>query len=180
MLHHPPHILLDDTWYQITASTYQNRPVLASPESKQLAGDLLQTLINEFGFRLKAWVILNNHYHLLLKSKRGVDLPLFIRRYHGRISFDLNRKENVRDRQVWHNYWDTCIRDEAGFWMRFNYIHHNPVKHGYVSRMEDWPYSSYNYYLKAKGAEWLADVLRRYPVVDFTDYFDRDFPNETG
>jgi len=73
---------------------------------------------------------------------------------------------------VWHNYWDTGIRTEADYWARFNYIHHNPVKHGYVPRTEDWLYSSYRYYLERKGEEWMTDALRRYPIVDFTDLRD--------
>jgi putative transposase len=56
--------------------------------------------------------------------------------------------------------------------MRFNYIHNNPVKHGYVNEMGDWDYSSYQYYLEKYGKEWMADVLAQYPVIDFTDSGD--------
>lgn len=34
-------------------------------------------------------------------------------------------------------------------------------------------YSSYGYYLEHKGEGWLADVFQRYPVIDFTDQYDR-------
>ena len=56
--------------------------------------------------------------------------------------------------------------------MRFNYIHHNPVKHGYAANMADWDYSSYQYYLSRYGEEWLADSFRRYPIIDFSDRSD--------
>lgn len=60
---------------------------------------------------------------------------------------------------MWYSYLDTCIRDEAGYWTRFNYIRYNPVKHGYVSRPADWPFSSYRYYLRTRGAAWLRARL---------------------
>jgi putative transposase len=51
-------------------------------------------------------------------------------------------------------------------WTRFNYIHSNPVKHGYVSHPDAWPYSSYHYYLRTRGSAWLADSYERYPVLE--------------
>ena len=82
-------------------------------------------------------------------------------------------------RQVWHNYWDTCVRTEADYWTRFNYIHYNPIKHGYVKQFSNWPFSSYGYYLERRGEGWLLDVIERYPVIDFTDPND-NFDHVTG
>ena len=170
--HHPPHIYLDNTWYVITASVYEHRHLLQPAGHKDYVRDKLKALTVEFGLRLAAWVIMDNHYHLLLKNRAGDDLTRFFQRLHGGTAFELNNRDGARGRQVWHNYWDTCIRTEADYWVRFNYVHHNPVKHGYVARMEDWPYSSYRYYLTAKGGEWLADAFQRYPIVDFIDGSD--------
>lgn len=167
--HHPPHIYLDDTWYLITGSVYAKHRLLQSEGCKDLVRNQLETLVLEFGLQLDAWVILDNHYHLLLKSQTGAVLPRFFGRLHGRTSFDLNSRQGIHGRQVWHNYWDTCIRGETDYWTRFNYIHHNPVKHGYVSKSEEWQFSSYQYYLDHKGRDWLMDAFRQYPVVDFTD-----------
>jgi putative transposase len=46
--------------------------------------------------------------------------------------------------RLWQRrYWDHVIRDEADLVAHFDYIHYNPVKHGLVTRPEDWPHSSY-------------------------------------
>ena len=172
--HHPPHIYLDDTWYIISASTLNHAHFLASKRAKVLVRDKLKSLIVAFDIKLRAWVILNNHYHLLLKTNRGKDLSRFFGQLHGSSSRQINLWDGTVGRQVWHNYWDTCIRDEAGLWTRFNYIHHNPVKHGYVQELEDWPFSSYHHYLGSKGQDWLADCWSCYPVVDFLDGDDFD------
>jgi len=172
--HHPPHIYLDDTWYIITASVYRGHRLLRPEGHKNLVWGQLKALVDEFELTLAAWVILDNHYHVLVKSHIGPDLRRVFGRLHGRTSYDLNRLDGARGRQVWHNYWDTCIRGEVDFWTRFNYIHNNPVKHGYVRRFEDWLFSSYHYYLEAKGQDWLDDCWERYPVIDYLDRDDFD------
>ncbi len=172
-LHHPPHVFLDDTWYAITGSIYQRRRLLEPPGHKELIRDQLKALVPEFDLRLAAWVVLDNHYHILVKSETGAKLSRFFGRLHGRTSFELNGRDGKRGRQVWHNFWDTCIRDEKDYWVRFNYIHHNPVKHGYVAQPVDWRYSSYRYYLEHYGEEWLSDVLCHYPIIAYSDSRDQ-------
>ena len=167
--HRPPHIFLDETRYIITASTLNHVPYLADSSKKQIWRDTIMALLKEFRLALYAWVLLDNHYHLLLKVKRGHDLPRFIGRLHGSTSFQINRLDNARGRKVWYSYWDSCVRDEVDFWMKFNYIHNNPVKHGYVQRWEGWEYSSYRYYLRTKGEEWLMDCWARYPVLNYLE-----------
>lgn len=164
--HRPPHIYLDDTWYIITASTLNQARHLATDNHLRVWVETIQSLLKEFGITLRAWVVLRNHYHLLLKSQRGMDIGKFIGRLNGRTSHEFNLLDNATGRQVWYSYWDTCIRTEADYWTRFNYIHNNPVKHGYVQRHEDWDFSSYRYYLRAKGQDWLADCWQRYPAID--------------
>jgi putative transposase len=171
--HSPPHIYLDNTWYMITARVYKGQHLLYPAGHKELVRDHLKRLVMEFNLKLSAWVILDNHYHLLVKSRASDTLVTFFRRFHGRTSYELNNLDQTRGRQIWHNFWDTGIRDEGGFWRRVNYIHHNPVKHGYTQDSRDWPFSSYPYYLEHKGEEWLSDLWQRYTVVDFTEMGDQ-------
>ena len=175
-MHHPPHIFLDQTWHLITATTVGRAPLLAQEGAKELFRDTLQTMISRFDLRLLAWVVLDNHYHLLVKSDRGERLPDFIRQLHGASAHRINRAGASTGRQVWHNYWDAVVRSENDLWTRFNYLHHNPVKHSYVRRLEDWPFSSYRYYVRTKGEVWLRDCLARYPVIDFITGDDLDNP----
>lgn len=171
--HRPPHIYANDTWYIITASTLNKAHCLTTDHHLRLWVEVSGELIKEFGIILRAWVVLRNHYHLLLKSRLGRDISKFIGRLNGRTSYEFNRLDRAKGRQVWYNYWDTCIRTEADHWTRFNYIHNNPIKHGYVQHPADWEFSSYRYYLRTKGEEWLADCWQRYPVIDYLE--DDDF-----
>jgi len=161
----------------ITATTFNHAPFLAADRTKALVREKLKTLVQHFGITLRAWVILDNHYHLLLKTATGKSLSRFFGQLHGGTSRQINIWDNAKGRQVWRNYWDTCIRSEKDMWQRFNYIHQNPVKHGYVRQIEAWPFSSYGYYLRTKGEAWLADCWQRYPVVDYLTGDDFDLPS---
>jgi len=48
------------------------------------------------------------------------------------------------ERGIWQRrYWEHTLRDELDFERHCDYIHFNPVKHGYVSKANEWPYSSF-------------------------------------
>jgi putative transposase len=66
-----------------------------------------------------------------------------------------------RETGLWQRrYWEHAIRDEADLARHVDYIHFNPVKHGHVARVRDWPHSSFHRYV-AEGvlpADWGGDV----------------------
>jgi putative transposase len=51
-------------------------------------------------------------------------------------------------------FWEHTIRDEADFAAHVAYCHFNPVKHGFVERAEDWPYSSVHREIRAGRWEY--------------------------
>lgn len=56
----------------------------------------------------------------------------------------MSRKRKA-ERGIWQRrYWEHTIRDETDFARHVDYIHINPVKHGYVTRVRDWPHSSFH------------------------------------
>ena len=87
---------------------------------------------------------------------------------HGGCSFEFNKMDNCRGRKVFQNYWDVCIRNEKDFYTYFNYMHHNPVKHCYAKKMEDYAFSSFSYWLERKGDEWMFNCLEDFSIIDFS------------
>jgi putative transposase len=70
-------------------------------------------------------------------------------------------KVRKREKGVWQRrYWEHAVRDEADFARHVDYIHFNPVKHGYVTRVADWPYSSFHRYVERNilPADWGGDL----------------------
>jgi putative transposase len=103
-------------------------------------------------FAIDAIVVLPDHLHTVwtLPEEDG-DFPMRWRLIkaafsHGLdhtlpISASLSRKH---ERGIWQRrYWEHTIRDEGDFARHIDYIHFNPVKHRYVERVQDWPFSSF-------------------------------------
>ena len=64
------------------------------------------------------------------------------------------------------------MRSAGHFFATLNYIHNNPVKHGYVARWAAWPFSSFHWYLQTHGRDWLLDLWRQYPLRDYGAAWD--------
>jgi putative transposase len=66
-----------------------------------------------------------------------------------------------REKGIWQRrYWEHAIRDETDLAQHVDYIHFNPVKHGYVTRVVDWPHSSFHRFVKlgVLPRDWGGDM----------------------
>ncbi|MGY6216910.1 REP-associated tyrosine transposase [Methylolobus aquaticus] len=70
-------------------------------------------------------------------------------------------RKAVGERGVWQrHYWEHLIRNEADYQPQVDYIHVNPLRHGLVKRVSDWPYSTFHDYV-CQGiypADWCGDA----------------------
>ena len=70
-------------------------------------------------------------------------------------------KIRKREKGIWQRrYWEHAIRNDIDFERHVDYIHYNPVKHGLVTRVADWPFSSFHRYV-AQGilpGDWAGDA----------------------
>jgi len=64
-----------------------------------------------------------------------------------------------------------CVRIDIT-WAMLNYVHHNPVRHAYVERWTDWPWSSAAEYLAQTGASEAKRVWREYPLHEYGKNLD--------
>ncbi|NVO16817.1 MAG: transposase [Rhodoplanes sp.] len=66
-----------------------------------------------------------------------------------------------REKGLWQRrFWEHAIRDDSDFARHVDYIHYNPVKHGHVSAVADWPYSSFHRWVDQGllPLDWGGDV----------------------
>jgi len=71
------------------------------------------------------------------------------------------RRQRTGERGIWQRrYWEHAIRDESDFERHVDYIHYNPVKHGHVERVAEWPHSSFHRYVRrgVYPADWAAST----------------------
>ena len=133
--------------------------------------DKLRTAFNktkkQHPFCLDALVILPEHLHtlwtlppndndfakrwMLIKSNFSRQLPKTER---------INQSRQTKgERGIWQRrYWEHLIRDEIDYQTHVDYIHNNPVKHGYVENPTDWKYSTIHQHIEQGKTEpnWAA------------------------
>jgi putative transposase len=58
-------------------------------------------------------------------------------------------REKKGEAAIWQRrFWEHTLRDQEDHDRHVDYIHYNPVKHGLVENMRDWPWSSFHRYVK--------------------------------
>ena len=104
-------------------------------------------------FHIDAWVVLPEHMHCLWTLPEG-DHDFSVRWQAIKTGFSrqippgelrsASRHEKA-ERGIWQRrFWEHTIRDERDYTAHMDYIHFNPVKHGLVGNVSDWPYSSFH------------------------------------
>jgi len=141
---------------RIPGGTYFFTVVLNNRKSSLLVDnfDLLacavKTTKNSRPFRNLGWVVLPDHIHTVWT------LPENDNDFSGRWraikkSFTKNCKSRHQDIKapIWQNrFWEHAIRGRDDLQLHLNYIHINPLKHGCVQQVKDWPYSSFHHYVE--------------------------------
>jgi putative transposase len=170
--HSPPHPIRGARYYLLTATNFEHAPIMSSEARRLEFQTRLITAFQEVGAEIAAWVILPNHYHLLIWVPNLNIASAVLQRLHGSTSRQWNLEDDTVGRKVWYRFSDRAIRSERHFSTTINYIHYNPVKHGSTQRADEWVCSSIWAYLESKGRDWLADLWRSYPIRDYGKGWD--------
>ncbi len=148
----------------ITSACRNHAHILTTPTRLGEWEDKLRQLVAGIDDAdMRAWVILPNHYHLLLKVDLA-RLKVKIGRLHNGVATQWNREDETAGRSVWFRFSDRVIRSERHYYAAINYIHYNPVKHGLVRKSADWPWSSIHHYLQTMGHDEVKRIWDAYPV----------------
>lgn len=135
--------------------------------------DLLREAVREVRaahpFIIHGWVVLPDHLHCVLELPPG-DADFALRWRLIKMGFSkrlpaVERRSAVRrargERGLWQRrFWEHLIRDEADFAAHMDYVHINPVKHGYAAGPGEWPYSTFHRLVEAGiyPADWAGSV----------------------
>ena len=123
--------------------------------------DLLREAIRytrkRYPFVIDAMVVMPDHLHAVWTLPPGdADFPIRWRLMKTLFSRNLPHGEHRRasrvsrgERGIWQRrYWEHLIRDETDYARHVDYIHWNPVKHGHVVQVLDWPYSTFHRFVR--------------------------------
>ena len=140
--------------YFFTVVTYRRQPLFADPHNVELLRDAFCQVKQQYPFTIDAIVVLPDHIHALWSLPDGdADYSgrwrriktYFSRRCQPRYDLPVaNSRLQKGEKGVWQRrFWEHKIRDERDFHNHVAYIHHNPVKHGFVAHPAEWAYSTY-------------------------------------
>ncbi len=120
-------------------------------------------------FHIDAIVILPDHLHTIWTLPPGdMDYPGRWKAIKSNFSRGLEKSgipvEKRKDGSalIWQRrYWEHTIRNDDDLYRHIDYIHINPVKHGWVKHVANWPYSSFHQYVRQGllPLDWAADVI---------------------
>ena len=147
---------------KITGGTYFFTLNLAERKKTLLIDhiDILRHIVNKVKqrhpFKRDAMVILPDHLHAMITLPNGdndyATRWMLIKQGFSRQipkTEKINKSRKTRsERGIWQRrYWEHLIRDEYDYEKHVDYIHYNPVKHGYVKQAVEWKYSTIHRYI---------------------------------
>ena len=128
--------------------TLQNRQATYLTTHIDALGKVFRDIRKKAFFTTHAIVILPDHLHVIW------ELPKDDCNYSMRwrlIKTRFIQEAPLGKNNVWQNrFWEHQIRNDTDFQRHIDYIHYNPVKHGYVKNATDWTHSSIHRYIKEK------------------------------
>ena len=140
--HSPPHRTFEAGTYMVTAGTYGKTRHFSTPERLTFLTDSLLKYATRYQWRLQAWAVMANHYHLLGISETPENLKDFISSLHTETAKYINSLDDTPTRKVWFQYWDSHITYQRSYYARLKYVHNNPVHHQIVPHAKNYEWCS--------------------------------------
>lgn len=148
--------------YFFTLVTYERSKQLTSDLARVLLRRAIDEVRSELPFQIVSWVLLPDHLHTVWTLPPGdSNYSERWKRIKGAFSKSYLAEggtEGVRNRSrrrrreaaVWQRrFWEHTVEDERDLLECVDYVHWNPVKHGLVSRVRDWPWSTFHRFVEA-------------------------------
>jgi putative transposase len=148
-------------YYFFTVVTYQRAKLFHTELARRVLREAIEKTRSRRPFETVAFCLLFEHLHCIWKlPENDADYSLRWASIKGQFSkeylnLSVQRRKVTASRArkgevcIWQRrFWEHQIRDENDLQRHVDYIHYNPVKHGLVREVEDWPWSTYHKYAK--------------------------------
>jgi len=157
--------------YFFTVVTYNRLPIFENELARNILHAAWENTLLRFPFETMAVCLLPDHIHCIWRLPEGdADYSirwkeikgLFTKGYLREIGAgeERNTSRLLRgEAGIWQQrFWEHTIEDDDDFETHLDYIHYNPVKHGYVEKPANWQWSSFQRYVTAGvyDADWMG------------------------
>jgi putative transposase len=143
--------------HHVTQRGNGRQATFLSDEDRLVYLDLLRGHRRQYGLRIWAYCLMNNHIHLLAVPEGEDSLAHTLGRTHA----DYARYWNARRRScghVWQARFYSCPLEDDQIWTVARYVEMNPVRAGLVEEAERWPWSSAQAHLVERDVSGLLEL----------------------
>ncbi len=147
--------------YFFTLVTEGRRPILKDETARESLRIAIERCRAKLPIEMTAIVLLPDHLHMMWTMPVGDSdfsnrmqriKAIFSREWlsrGGTAGLVSEYGQRYGHKGIWQRrFWEHFIRDTTDFENHYQYIHYNPVKHGYVKNVSDWPWSSFHLAVK--------------------------------
>ena len=174
--------LVEGGTYFFTVVTYGRLPILTTEHARKILHQSWVEVKEKFYFETVAVCLLPDHLHCIWKLPEGdANYPVRWKEIKRRFTIRYLKEvgpgeERILSRQkkheaaIWQRrYWEHTLFEQVDFEEHLDYIHYNPIKHGFVTRAIDWPFSSFPRYVKEGiyEADWAGGEIGRIQGLDW-------------
>jgi REP-associated tyrosine transposase len=138
-----PRLFIPDQAVHVVKRGHNRDPIVARKVDYQYFTDCLLSACREYGVALHAWVLMTNHFHLLLSPGSEDSLPRMMQWLGGHYARYFNKCYR-RSGSLWEGRYKTSLIDSDNYLLKtYRYIELNPVRAGMVEHPRQYPWSSY-------------------------------------
>jgi putative transposase len=145
--------------YHIMSRGNEGRSIHSDDVDRDLFLSLLGEMSERFGIEIHSWVLMSNHYHLLVKTRQA-NLSRGMQWFGVTYTRRFNLKHN-RSGHLFQGRFKNLLVENDSYFLRLScYIHRNPLRAKMVKRLAAYEWSSYRTYAYGEpGPDWLETDL---------------------
>ncbi|WP_226655015.1 REP-associated tyrosine transposase [Pseudalkalibacillus hwajinpoensis] len=140
-----PRIWLPNYFYHIVSRGNRKEPLFQDERDYRTFLYILQQVFETHPFELTSYCLMNNHYHLQLRSKES-PISKIMALVNKRYATYFNSRYELTGHVFEKRYFDEPLNSPTNMLEVSRYIHLNPVKANLVYQPSEYPWSSYRYY----------------------------------
>ena len=140
-----PRLSVPGALHHVMSRGIEGRPVFAADEDRQYFLSLLSDGLTKIGYKCYAWVLMSNHYHLLLRANKN-SLSLLMRPLNSKYARWFRKKDNSRGYLFQDRFKSLVTQDQGYIEELVRYIHLNPIRAGIcrsIAELDLYPWSGH-------------------------------------
>lgn len=181
----PLRIEFENAWYHVMNRGMGKRAIFKTDHHRQLFLNIMAQTTEIFGAEVHAYCLMDNHYHLLIKTPRG-NLARIMRHINGVYTQQFNYQENKSGSLFKGRYKAILVHGDDYLLQVSRYIHLNPVTTQLVKKANHYRWSSYTDYLQPHNKRaWisvqpiLSMMNSKQPVALYQRFIEKGLDHET-